>query len=97
MENAYLDVIDGIMLRNLIDPLLISDQDIADTHRIDIGELNRMNRGLDHYVVESESDYCPTCSRLRLGRLGLEIPTKSRVQILDDPEFPIRVMIWHTK
>ncbi|CAA7045950.1 unnamed protein product [Microthlaspi erraticum] len=54
------------------EPLPIRDQDIADTHRIEIGELNRLKRGFDHHVMESESGYSPTSTRLRLLRLGLE-------------------------
>lgn len=70
-----LNVIDGIVFRDLLDPLPIRDQNIADTHRIDIGKLNRVKRSFDHHVVESEPDYSPTssCSGLMI-RLGLEIP-----------------------
>ncbi|RDX88498.1 hypothetical protein CR513_29904, partial [Mucuna pruriens] len=76
------------MARELSDSLGVGKENIGNIRRRQIAELKRVKRGFNYDVVEAEAvDY-----RSGRGELGFgEVTGEGGVEILDDPNFPVRV------
>ena len=98
-SNLY--IFDRIVARNLLNPLPVGEKDIGDLRRREIAELNGVEGGLDHHVVEA--DAVESRSRVRVGAMGEQVgargeqvgargePGSSGLQVLDDPDPPFWV------
>lgn len=76
------------MACELLDSLGISDKNSANFRRRQITELNRVNWSFYDYIVEPK----PCLERIGRGVLGFrESAGEGGVEVLDDPDFPIRV------
>ena len=92
-KRANLHVFNGFNSSNLLNPLLISKQNLANISRLHITQMDGMNRVLYHHIVKPKTAHCQTWNThiLLFITRALEIPVQGGVEILNDPEFPIRV------
>lgn len=97
-KNLY--VFNQIILFNLLDPLLTRKQNLPNFSRLQILQLNRMNRGFNHNIVKPEPGNNPT-QITRTPHFAIwvtilftpNVPAQCRVQILNDPDLPIRFRV----
>lgn len=69
----------------MVDPLLIRQENLGDLRRREIGQVNGVNRRLDHHIVKAK----PSENHAIGTRVQLNISAESRVEILNDSDLPI--------
>lgn len=96
MVLKYLDVFDGIRSEKVVDPRRIGLKNIRDLSWRQIPKLNRVQRCLNHHIVEAKATHSLTLTltrtRTRQVLSRRDVPAQCGVEILDYSECPFRVL-----
>lgn len=88
MKGKNLNIIDGIKAAELIDPLLISEQNVSNLRRGEIGQVKRVSRRLDYHVMKPKSGHRDRTSAA-FNNGGLQVAGESGEEVLDHPNLPV--------
>ena len=69
------------------DPGGVGSKNKGDLRRGEMGEVKRVERGLNHNVVEAEPSH--ELSRGLIRRRRSDVTAEGRVEVLNDSEFPV--------